>query len=74
MTPVFTDDENYPRANKCADGQLRTLQRHVQVWRAPTVLTFADNGWLDEVAETGPSLPPPLRVSVDLAEDAEQSP
>jgi len=30
-------------------------------------------GWFDAVAETGSSLPPPLRVSVDLADDAEQS-
>jgi hypothetical protein len=34
------------------------------------VLTFGDEGWFDAVAETGSSLPPPLRVSVDLAEDA----
>jgi hypothetical protein len=55
------------------DGQIRTLQRHIQVWRARTVLTFDDDGWFDVAAETGSSLPPPLRVSVDLAEDAEQS-
>jgi len=42
------------------------LHRHIQLWRARTVLTFADEGWLDEVVETGQSLPPPLRVSVDL--------
>jgi hypothetical protein len=56
-----------------ADGQLRTLHRHIQLWRARTVLTFADDGWLDDVVEAGQSLPPPLRVSVDLGEDAEQS-
>ncbi len=49
------------------------LQRDVQVWRARTVLTFADENWLDEVEKTGQSLPPPLRVSVDLGADAEQS-
>jgi hypothetical protein len=38
-----------------------------------TVLTFADDGWLDDVVEAGQSLPPPLRVSVELGEDAEQS-
>jgi len=37
------------------------------------VLTFADDGWLDDVVEAGQSLPAPLRVSVDLGEDAEQS-
>ena len=49
------------------------LQRHIQVWRTRTVLTFADDGWLDDVVEAGQSLPPPLRVSVDLGEDGEQS-
>jgi len=52
------------------DGKLR---RHIQLWRARTVLTFADDGWLDDVVEAGQSLPAPLRVSVDLGEDAEQS-
>jgi hypothetical protein len=55
------------------DTQLRTLQRHIQLWRAQTVLTFADEGWLDDVVEAGQSLPPPLRVSVDLGDNAEQS-
>jgi len=53
-----------------ADGKLR---RHIQLWRARTVLTFADDGWLDDVVEAGQSLPAPQRVSVDLGEDAEQS-
>jgi hypothetical protein len=63
--------QRYP--GQFADGQLRTLHRHIQLWRARTVLTFADDGWLDDVVEAGQSLPPPLRVSVDLGEDAEQS-
>ena len=63
--------QRYP--GQFADGQLRTLHRHIQLWRARTVLTFADDGWLDDVVETGQSLPPPLRVSVDLGVDAEQS-
>ena len=32
------------------------------------------DGWLDDMEEAGQSLLPPLRVSVDLGEDAEQSP
>jgi len=63
--------QRYP--GQFADGQLRTLHRHIQLWRARTVLTFADDSWLDEVVETGQSLPPPLRVSVDRDDDAEQS-
>jgi hypothetical protein len=63
--------QRYP--GQFADGQLRTLHRHIQLWRARTVLTFADDGWLDDVVEAGQSLPPPLRVSVDLGEVAEQS-
>jgi len=69
---VFDElQQRYP--GQFADTQRRTLQRHIQVWRARTVLTFADDSWLDEVVETGQSLPPPLRVSVDLVDDAEQS-
>ena len=60
--------QRYP--SQFADGKLR---RHIQLWRARTVLTFADDGWLDDVVEAGQSLPAPLRVSVDLGEDAEQS-
>ena len=63
--------QRYP--GQYPDTQIRTLQRHIQVWRARTVLTFADDDWLDDVVEAGQSLPPPLRVSVELGEDAEQS-
>jgi hypothetical protein len=69
---VFDElQQRYP--GQFADGQLRTLQHHIQVWRARTVLTFADENWLDEVVGAEQSLPPPLRVSVDLGADAEQS-
>jgi hypothetical protein len=69
---VFDElQDRYP--GKFADGQIRTLQRHIQVWRAGTVLKFGDDGWLDDVELTGQTLPPPLRVSADLVEDAEQS-
>jgi hypothetical protein len=69
---VFDElQQRYP--GQFADAQLRTLHRHIQLWRARTVLTFADEGWLDEVVEAGQSLPPPLRVSVDLSDAGEQS-
>ncbi len=58
---------------KASFHECMLLQRHIQVWRTRTVLTFADDGWLDDVVEAGQSLPPPLRVSVDLGEDGEQS-
>ncbi len=69
---VFDElQQRYP--GQFTDGQIRTLQRHIQVWRARTVLTFADDGWFDDVGETGQTLPPPLRVSVDPTDDTEQS-
>ena len=69
---VFDElQQHYP--GQYPDTQIRTLQRHIQLWRARTVLTFAGEDWLDEVLEPGRSLPPPLRVSVDLGDDAEQS-
>jgi hypothetical protein len=69
---VFDElQQRYP--GQYPDTQIRTLQRHIQVWRTRTVLTFADEHWLDEVLETGQSLPLPLRASVDPGDDAEQS-
>ena len=52
------------------DGQLRTLQRHIAVWRAKTVLTFDDDGVVDGLENVAlASLPHPLRLSVEsLAE------
>ena len=69
---VFDElQQRYP--GQFTDSQLRTLHRHIQVWRARTVLTFGDANWIDEVLETGQSLPPPLRVSVDVSDETEQS-
>src|SRR6266536_709999 len=48
-----------------ANGQIRTLQRRIAVWRARTVLTF-DDGWTEAVEPIGvQSLPRPLLVDVD---------
>ncbi len=45
---VFDElQQRYP--GQYPDTQIRTLQRHIQLWRARTVLTFADEDWLDEV-------------------------
>ncbi len=54
-----------------ADGQLRTLQRHIQLWRAKTVLAF-DDDWTDVDGIVQPTLPRPLRVAVDEAGEAEE--
>ena len=54
-----------------ANGQLRTLQRQIVVWRAKTVLAF-DDGWTDDVERVAvQSLPRPLRVAVQLGQPAE---
>lgn len=43
---IFEDlQQQYP--GKFKDGQLRTLQRHVKVWRSKAILTF-DYDWLKE--------------------------
>jgi hypothetical protein len=60
----------YP--DQFSDGQLRTLQRHIAVWRARTILAF-DDGWTDETIDAGQILPQPLRVAVDLDNPAERS-
>lgn len=52
-----------------ADGQLRTLQHHIQLWRARTVLAF-DDGWTEAEGIVQPTLPGPLRVAVDELGDA----
>lgn len=48
----------YP--DRFPNGQLRTLQRRVKVWRAQTILSF-DDGWLREDLQAGAILPGPLR-------------
>ena len=63
--------QRYP--GQFADGQIRTLQHHIQLWRARTVLTF-DEGWLDETGGiAAQTLPRPLRVAVDADSPAECS-
>jgi len=63
--------QRYP--GQFANGQLRTLQRHIAVWRAKTVLSF-DDGWTDAAEQVErESLPRPLRVAVDQADAAECS-
>jgi hypothetical protein len=44
------------------DAQLRTLHRHVAIWRAGVILTFGDQ-WVATDALDGQILPLPLRVS-----------
>ncbi|MHB8426057.1 MAG: integrase catalytic domain-containing protein [Gammaproteobacteria bacterium] len=57
---VFDDlQQRYP--DRYPDGQLRTLQRHVQLWRAQMILEF-DDSWLDNDLLTGPRLVGALRA------------
>jgi hypothetical protein len=63
--------QRYP--GQFANGQLRTLQRHIAVWRAKTVLTF-DDDWTDDAERAGlQSLPRALRVTVEEATSVECS-
>lgn len=56
-----------------ANGQIRTPQRRIVIWRAKTVLTF-DDGWTAGVEPVGlQSLPRPLRVDVIQADAAASS-
>ncbi len=60
---VFDElQQRYP--GQFAAGQLRTLQRHIQLWRAKTVLAF-DDSWTEAEGVVQPTLPRPLRVAVD---------
>ena len=57
---VFDDlQRQYP--GRYADVQLRTLQRHVQQWRAQMILEF-DDAWLERDLLTGPHLIGALRA------------
>lgn len=59
--------------DRFANGQIRTLQRRIAIWRAKTVLTF-DDGWTDAMEPVGlQSMPRPLRVDVDTADAAASS-
>lgn len=54
--------QHYP--DQFAAGQLRTLQRRVQAWRAKAILTFNDQ-WLEEDLLATEVLPPPLGVIME---------
>ncbi len=56
--------QRYP--GQFTNGQIRTLQRHIAVWRAHTILAF-DDEWSDQAVDAGQILPQPLRVAVDDA-------
>ena len=57
---VFLDlQQRYP--GQFPDGQLRTLQRRVQAWRAEVILTF-DQQWLQEEPFVAQDFPRPLRA------------
>jgi hypothetical protein len=55
-----------------ATNQLRTLQRHIQLWRAKTILAF-DDQWTELEGIVQQSLPRPLRVAVEPDLTAEYS-
>ena len=59
---VFQDlQARYP--GRYTDGQLRTLQRRVKLWRREALLTF-DDGWLQEELLVGTVLPNPMRAEI----------
>jgi hypothetical protein len=57
-------------SSQFGNNQLRTLQRHIQLWRAKTILTF-DADWAEVEGSIQPMLPRPLRVAVDKLGEAE---
>jgi hypothetical protein len=60
---LFSDlQQQYPGI--FANGQLRTLQRRVQAWRAKAILTFNDQ-WLEEDPLATEVLPRPLGVIME---------
>jgi hypothetical protein len=63
--------QRYPR--QFANSQLRTLQRHIAVWRAKTVLAFDDGGTYDLEHMALASLPRPLCVAIDAVAPTECS-
>ena len=62
--------QRYP--GQFANGQLRTLQRHIAVWRTKTVLAF-DDDWTNVEDLVQHTLPRPLRVAIEQHEAAECS-
>jgi hypothetical protein len=60
---LFSDlQQQYP--GQFPDGQLRTMQRRVQAWRAQAILTFNDQ-WLEEDLLATEVLPRPLGVIME---------
>jgi hypothetical protein len=67
--------DTYP--GRYPNCQLRTLHRHVAIWRESVILTF-DEQWLATDALAGQPLPRPLRASkaellTDLPTEGEES-
>jgi hypothetical protein len=69
---VFDElQQRYP--GQLTDRQIRTLQRHIQVWRVHTVLTFGDDGWFDGLARQDPACRRRCRSASILPTMGEQS-
>lgn len=63
---IFNElQENYP--GQFFSGQLRTLQRRVQAWRAETILAFDDHHL--RVEKFGDDLTPPKLAVVGAAQE-----
>jgi hypothetical protein len=68
---VFDELQRYP--GQFVRGQLRTLHRHIAVWRAKTLLAF-DDGVTDDLEHLAlASLLRPLCVAVEADASAECS-
>jgi hypothetical protein len=69
---VFLElEQRFP--GRYRDGQLRTLQRRVQEWRARSIVVF-DQQWLQEEVLVTQTLPRPLRVLTVRQDGAPASP
>lgn len=67
------DELQQQHPGQFANGQLRTLQHHIAVWRAKTLLAF-DDGVADDLEHLAlASLPRPLRVAAEADASAECS-
>jgi hypothetical protein len=69
---VFLElEQRFP--DRYRDGQLRTLQRRVQEWRARSIVVF-DQQWLQDEVLVTQTLPRPLRVLTVRQDGAPASP